>query len=40
VKLNRNAEARQAYQKYLELAPNSKVAPDVKKKPDALPPTP
>jgi hypothetical protein len=38
VKLNRNAEARQAYQKYLELAPNSKAAPDVKKKLDALPP--
>jgi hypothetical protein len=33
-------EARKAYQKYLELALNSKVAPDVKKKLDALPPTP
>lgn len=40
VKLNRNAEARQAYKKYLELAPNSKSAPDVKKKLDALPPSP
>ncbi len=38
--LNRNAEAREAYKKYLELAPNSKVVPDVKKKLDALPPTP
>ncbi len=40
VKLNRNAEARHAYQKYLELAPDSKSAPDVKKKLDALPPMP
>jgi len=40
VKLNRNAEARRAYTKYLELAPNSKSAPDVKKKLDALPPSP
>jgi len=39
-KLNRNTQARQAYNKYLELAPNSKSAPDVKKKVDALPPTP
>jgi len=39
-KLNHNAEAHQAYAKYLELAPNSKSAPDVKKKLDALPPTP
>lgn len=38
--LNRNAEARQAYLKYLELAPDSKAAPDVKKKLDALPPSP
>ena len=40
VKLKRNAEARQAYAKYLELAPDSKSAPDVKKKLDALPPSP
>jgi Tfp pilus assembly protein PilF len=40
VKLNRNSEARQAYNKYLELAPNSNSAPDVKKKLDALPPSP
>jgi len=33
-----NAEARQAYEEYLELAPNSKSAPDVKKKLEALPP--
>jgi len=39
-KLNRNAEARQAYTKYLELAPNSKSAPDVKKRLAALPPNP
>jgi len=39
-KLNRNVEARQAYAKYLELAPNSKAAPVVKKKLDSLPPTP
>lgn len=38
-KLNRNAEARDAYKKYLELAPDSKAAPDVKKKLDALPPS-
>ncbi len=38
-KLNRAAEARRAYTKYLELAPNSKGAPDVKKKLDALPPS-
>jgi tetratricopeptide (TPR) repeat protein len=36
-KLNRYPEARQAYTKYLELAPASKAAPDVKKKLDALP---
>jgi hypothetical protein len=36
-KVNRNAEARQAYTKYLELAPDSKSAPDVKKKLDLLP---
>jgi hypothetical protein len=35
-KLNRNAEVRQAYTKYLELAPNSNAAPDVKKKLEAL----
>ena len=40
MKLNRSAEAREAYAKYLELAPQSKSAPDVKKKLDALPPTP
>jgi Tetratricopeptide repeat len=39
-KLNRSAEAREAYNKYLELAPNSKAAPDVKRKLDALPPSP
>jgi hypothetical protein len=39
-KLNRNAEARDAYKKYLELAPDSKSAPDVKKKLDTLPPSP
>jgi len=38
--VQRNAEAREAYKKYLELAPNSKAAPDVKKKLDALPPSP
>jgi Tetratricopeptide repeat len=38
VKLNRNAEARLAYTKYLELAPDAKSAPDVKKKLEALPP--
>jgi tetratricopeptide (TPR) repeat protein len=31
VKLNRIVEARQAYTKYLELVPDSKSAPDVKK---------
>jgi Tetratricopeptide repeat len=40
VKLNRNAEARQAYTQYIELAPNSEAAPDVKRKLDALPPSP
>jgi hypothetical protein len=40
VKLNRNVDAREAYKKYLELAPDSKAAPGVKKKLDALPPTP
>jgi len=39
-KLNRNAEARRAYNKYLELAPNSKSAVDVKRKLEALPSTP
>jgi tetratricopeptide (TPR) repeat protein len=38
-KLKRNAKARQAYTKYLELAPDSKSAPKVKKKLDALSPT-
>jgi Tetratricopeptide repeat len=36
-KLNRNPEARDAYEKYLELAPNSKAAPDVKEKLATLP---
>jgi len=39
-KLKRNAEARQAYKEYLELAPDSKSAPDVKKKLEALPASP
>lgn len=39
-KLNRNADARDVYKKYLELAPDSKAAPDVKKKLDALPSSP
>jgi len=39
-KLNRNADARKAYAKYLELAPESKSSPDVKKKLEALPPSP
>lgn len=39
-KLSRNAEARDAYKKYLELAPDSKAAADVKKKLDALSLTP
>jgi tetratricopeptide (TPR) repeat protein len=34
------AEARNAYMKYLELAPNSKSAPDVKKQLEALPAAP
>ncbi len=38
-KLRRNAKARQAYTKYLELAPDSKSAPQVKKKLDALSPS-
>ncbi len=38
-KLKRNAKARQAYTKYLELAPDSKSAPKVKKKLDALSPS-
>jgi predicted negative regulator of RcsB-dependent stress response len=37
--LNHNTEAREAYKKYLELAPDSKAAPEVKKKLDALPTT-
>ena len=40
VKLKRNAEARETYKKYLELAPDSKAAPDVKKKLEALASTP
>jgi hypothetical protein len=39
-KLNRIVEARQAYTKYLELVPDSKSAADVKKKLDALAPSP
>lgn len=39
-KLNRNADARDAYKKYLELAPDSKAAPDAKKKLDGLPDSP
>jgi len=39
-KLNRSGEARQAYTKYLELAPDSKEAPDVKKRLAALPRSP
>jgi hypothetical protein len=38
--LNRNTEALQAYAKYLELAPNSKATPDVKKKLESLPLSP
>jgi hypothetical protein len=34
------AEARKDYEKYLELAPNSKLAPEVRKKLAALPPSP
>lgn len=37
-KLNNAAEARRAYEKYLELAPESKSAPEVKKKLNALTP--
>lgn len=41
VEVNCNPEtARAAYQKYLELAPNSKAAPDVRKKLAALPASP
>jgi len=40
VKLNRNAEARESYKTYLELASDSKGALDVKKKLEALPPSP
>ncbi len=41
VKLNQHREphAREAYKKYLELAPDSKLAPEVKKKLAALPPS-
>jgi tetratricopeptide (TPR) repeat protein len=38
VRLNRSAEAREAYTKYMGLAPNSKSAADVKKKLEALSP--
>jgi Flp pilus assembly protein TadD len=37
--LGHNSEARDAYRQYLELAPNSKSAAEVKKKLDALPAT-
>jgi len=37
-KLDRNADAKTAYTKYLELAPNSKVAPDVRAKLNAIAP--
>lgn len=39
-RLKRNAEARQVYAKYLQLAPDSKSAADVKKKLEALPHSP
>lgn len=42
-RLNRDASgsmARKDYEKFLELAPNSKAAPDIRKKLDALPPAP
>jgi Flp pilus assembly protein TadD len=39
-KLQRYAEARKDYVKFLELAPDSKSAPDVKRKLDAMPRTP
>lgn len=39
-KLNRNADARDAYKKYLELAPDSKATLGVQKKLDALPASP
>jgi tetratricopeptide (TPR) repeat protein len=40
VKLKRNSEARQAFTKYLELAPNSKSASDIRAKLAALPASP
>lgn len=39
VKLNRNAEARDAYTEYLASGPSASAAADVKKKLDALPPS-
>ncbi|MBZ5528686.1 MAG: tetratricopeptide repeat protein [Acidobacteriia bacterium] len=39
VKLQRFAEARKDYAKFLELAPDSKLAPEVRKKLEALPPS-
>ena len=39
-KLNNNASARRDYTKYLELAPDSKAAPEIRKKLEALPPLP
>jgi hypothetical protein len=39
-KLNRNAEAREAYQKYLSLGSSAKSLADVRKKLNALPPSP
>ena len=35
-KLNNNVEARRAYHRYLELAPNSKSAPEIEKKLEAV----
>jgi hypothetical protein len=39
-KLNNNAGARRAYTKYLELVPDAKAAPEIRRKLEALPPTP
>jgi hypothetical protein len=40
LKRQRDAQARKAYSKFLELAPNSKTSPEAKKKLEALPRTP
>jgi Tetratricopeptide repeat len=40
VKLNRNAEAREAYTEYLATGPSASATADVKKKLDVLPPSP